>query len=61
VRAGQSTVINSASCPTNAEGGLAFVFTYPDWVTVPASIGWNEYVNELNGAGLTGVYLSYDC
>jgi len=61
VTAGQSTVINSESCPTNSEGGLGFVFTYPDWVTSPASIGWYEYVNKINGAGLTGVYLSYNC
>jgi hypothetical protein len=56
VAAGQSTVINSAACT-----GLAYLFGYADWVTGAGSVGWQEYVNELNGAGLRGVYLSYDC
>jgi hypothetical protein len=56
-----SAVVNSRACPTAAEGGLAFVFTYADWVGVPASIGWDEYINKLNGEGLRGAYLSYNC
>ncbi|KAE8454161.1 hypothetical protein EG329_005086 [Mollisiaceae sp. DMI_Dod_QoI] len=61
VSAGTSAVINTETCPTTAEGGLAFVFEYADWVTRPASVEWNNYVNAMNGAGLRGVYLSYDC
>ncbi|KFY63300.1 hypothetical protein V496_04038 [Pseudogymnoascus sp. VKM F-4515 (FW-2607)] len=58
---GQSAVINSRSCPTAAEGGLAFVFKYADWQTQESSVGWTEYINELNGQGLRGVYLNYNC
>ncbi|KFY12683.1 hypothetical protein V492_03728, partial [Pseudogymnoascus sp. VKM F-4246] len=61
VLSGQSAVINSKSCPTAAEGGLAFVFGYADWQTKESSVGWTEYVNELNGAGLRGVFLNYNC
>ncbi|OBT69614.1 hypothetical protein VE03_00912 [Pseudogymnoascus sp. 23342-1-I1] len=61
VLAGQSAVINSRSCPTAAEGGLAFVFKYADWQTQASSVGWTEYVNKLNGAGLTGVFLNFNC
>jgi hypothetical protein len=59
VLAGQSTVINSATCP--GAGQLAFIFGYADWITGKGSVGWDEYVNALNGAGLRGIYLSYDC
>jgi len=59
VLAGQSTVINSQSCP--GAGQLGFVFGYADWITGKASVGWDEYINALNGAGLRGVYLSYNC
>jgi hypothetical protein len=58
-QAGLSVVINSESCPT-AGGGLAFMFSYASEVTQPESIGWTNYVNELNGE-LIGVWLSYDC
>ncbi|KFY88004.1 hypothetical protein V500_06632 [Pseudogymnoascus sp. VKM F-4518 (FW-2643)] len=61
VLAGQSAVINSRSCPTAAEGGLAFVFGYADWQTQQSSVAWTQYVNELNGAGLRGVFLNYNC
>lgn len=57
---GQSAVINSEACPANG-GDLAFVFEIADWVWGSASIEFNEYVNKLNGAGLAGVYLTYDC
>lgn len=61
VAAGMSSVINSEACPSAAQGGLAFVFEYADWVTRPASIEWTNYVNNMNGAGLRGVYLNYNC
>jgi hypothetical protein len=54
-------VINSKTCPTAAEGGLAFVFKFAEEIVTPASIGWDEYINELNGQGLRGVFLSYNC
>lgn len=54
-------MINSEACPSAAQGGLAFVFGYADWQTKESSVGWTEYVNELNGAGLRGVYLNYNC
>ena len=57
---GQNTIINSEACPTDG-GDLAFVFEIADWVWGNASIEFNEYVNKLNGAGLAGVYLTYDC
>lgn len=56
-----SVVINSRVCPTSEEGGLAFVFAYADDCIEAASVGWDEYVNDMNGAGLRGVYLSSDC
>ena len=58
--AGQSTVINSEGCPVGG-GSLAFVFSIASWETQPASVEFNENVNQLNGAGLAGVYLTYDC
>jgi hypothetical protein len=61
VLSGQSAIINSRACPTTAEGGLAFVFSYADWITQASSVQWTEYVNKLNGAGLRGVYLNYNC
>lgn len=33
---------------------------YADWITRPASIGWENYINNLNGQGLRGVYLTYN-
>ena len=47
-----SAVINSRVCPTSEEGGLAFVFSYADDFVEPASIEWDEFVHEMNGAGL---------
>jgi hypothetical protein len=57
---GQTAVINTEACPANG-GDLAFVFEIADWVWGSASIEFNEYINKLNGAGLAGVYLTYDC
>jgi hypothetical protein len=57
---GQTAVINSEACPAGG-GNLAFVFEIADWVGGDASIEFNEYVNKINGAGLAGVYLTYDC
>lgn len=37
------------------------MFEIADWVGGDASIEFNEYVNKINGAGLAGVYLTYDC
>lgn len=61
VAAGTSAIINSEACPTAANGGLAFLVEYADWVTRPASVEWTNYVNAINGAGLRGLYLTYDC
>jgi hypothetical protein len=57
---GQTAVINSEACPPGG-GDLAFVFEIADWVWGDASIEFNEYVNKMNGAGLAGVYLTFDC
>jgi hypothetical protein len=57
---GQTAVINSEACPA-AGGSLAFMFEIADWVSGDASIEFNEYINKINGAGLAGVYLTYDC
>jgi len=60
VAPGMTAVINSEACPTTAEGGLAFVFSYADWITEPASVGWTEYLG-MERVGMRGVYLTYDC
>ncbi|TVY83509.1 hypothetical protein LSUE1_G004886 [Lachnellula suecica] len=57
VAAGQSTTINSESCGS----GLNFVIEYAGWVTGAGSVGWTEYINALNGAGLRGVFLNFNC
>jgi hypothetical protein len=57
---GTSQVINSEACPVGG-GNLAFVFSIAVWETQAASVEFNEYVNGINGAGLAGVYLTYDC
>jgi hypothetical protein len=57
---GTTQVINSEACPVGG-GNLAFLFSIASWVTQPASVEFNEYVNDLNGAGLAGVYLTYNC
>lgn len=57
---GTTQVINSEACPVGG-GNLAFVFSIAVWETQPASVDFNEYVNKINGAGLAGVYLTYDC
>ncbi|KAG0650608.1 hypothetical protein D0Z07_2340 [Hyphodiscus hymeniophilus] len=56
---GTTQVVNSESCPLGG-GNLAFLFSIAVWETQPASVEFNEYVNALNGAGLAGVYLTYD-
>lgn len=56
---GQKAVINSEACPVGG-GNLAFVFSIASWVYGSASIEFNEYINQLNGAGLAGVYLTYN-
>jgi hypothetical protein len=62
VASGETVTINSEACSqTSGQYGLAFVLKYASWVTGQGSVEWTEYVNELNGAGLRGVYLSYDC
>ncbi|KAI9645421.1 hypothetical protein NHQ30_006160 [Ciborinia camelliae] len=58
---GQSVVINTEACNGGSGQGLAFVFKYADWVHGQGSVGWTEYVNNLNGAGARGVYLNYNC
>jgi hypothetical protein len=57
---GTTEVINSEGCPIGG-GNLAFLFSIAVWETQAASVKFNEYVNALNGAGLEGVYLTYDC
>lgn len=57
---GTTQVINSEACPVGG-GNLAFVFSIAVWETEPASVEFSEYVNAINGAGLAGVYLTYDC
>jgi hypothetical protein len=52
---GQSAVINSEGCPVGG-GSLAFVFSIASWVWGSASIEFDQ----VNGAGLAGVYLTYD-
>ena len=56
---GQAGVINSEGCPAGG-GNLAFLFSIASWVYGSASVEFNEYVNNLNGAGLAGVYLTYN-
>lgn len=57
---GTTQVINSEACPASG-GNLAFLFSIAVWETEAASVEFDEYVNQLNGAGLAGVYLTYDC
>ncbi|PMD31324.1 hypothetical protein L207DRAFT_572984 [Hyaloscypha variabilis F] len=57
---GQTTTINSMACPAGG-GNMAFVFEIAEWVDGNASVEFEEYVNKMNGAGLTGAYLTYDC
>ena len=57
---GSTQVINSEACPVGG-GNLAFLFSIAVWETQAASVEFNQYVNALNGAGLAGVYLTYDC
>jgi hypothetical protein len=57
---GTTQVINSEACPVGG-GNLAFLFSIAVWETQAASVEFNEYVNKINGAGLAGVYLTYDC
>ena len=57
---GTTQVINSEACPIGG-GNLAFLFSIAVWETQAASVEFNEYVNAINGAGLAGVYLTYDC
>ncbi|KAE9381926.1 hypothetical protein N431DRAFT_425490 [Stipitochalara longipes BDJ] len=57
---GQTAAVNSIACPSGG-GDLAFVFEIADWVWGDASVEFDEYLNKMNGAGLAGVYLTYDC
>lgn len=61
VAKGITSYINNETCPATAGGTLSFVFEYADWVGRPGSIEWVNYVNAMNGAGLRGVYLTFDC
>jgi len=62
VASGETVSINSESCPqTSGEYGLAFVLQYASWVTGQGSVEWTEFVNDLDGAGLRGLYLTFDC
>jgi len=60
VAPGTTQVINSEACPVGG-GNAAFVFSIADWETEPASVEFAQSVNALNGAGLAGVYLTYNC
>ena len=60
LQAGTTQVINSEACPIGG-GSLAFLFEIASWIEGEASVEFDQYVNNLNGAGLTGVYLTYDC
>lgn len=55
--AGTTYQINSESCSDN----LAFVFSIASWESQQASVTFDEYINQQNGAGLAGAYLTYDC
>jgi len=57
---GMNQVINSEACPVGG-GNLAFLFEIASWETQPASVEFNENVNKINGQGLAGVYLTYNC
>jgi hypothetical protein len=57
---GTTQIINSEACPVGG-GNLAFVFSIAVWETQAANVAFNEYDNSMNGAGLAGVYLTYDC
>lgn len=58
--AGTTQIINSEACPIGG-GNLAFIFSIASWETQAASVEFNEDENSMNGAGLAGVYLTYDC
>lgn len=59
VVAGENAVINSEVCPTTAQGGVAFRFSFPEWVTTTSAIGWTQDTTDL--VNLVGVYLTYNC
>ncbi|KAH6675744.1 hypothetical protein B0J14DRAFT_587222 [Halenospora varia] len=57
---GTSQAINSEVCPPGG-GSLAFIFAVASWVGTSSSVDFTQYVNTLNGQGLTGVYLTHSC
>ena len=57
---GATSQINSESCPVGG-GNLAFLFEISTDQGASGNVEFNEYINRLNGAGLTGVYLTYNC
>jgi len=62
---GVTQVINSASCPFEASGGLsntlAFTAQIAGGVDVEAGVGYNWFTTDPEGVGLVGFYLTYDC
>jgi hypothetical protein len=56
---GTTQVINTEACPTGV-GNLAFLFSIASWKSEAASVEFTQYVNEIDGAGLAGIYLTYD-
>jgi len=56
---GAKQVINSEGCPAGG-GNVAFLFSIANWESKAASVEFTEYINEIDGAGLAGVYLTYD-
>jgi hypothetical protein len=56
---GTTQVINSEGCPASG-GNVAFLFSIANWESKAASVEFTEYINEMDGSGLAGIYLTYD-
>jgi hypothetical protein len=54
-------VINSATCPTAAEGGMAFLFEIPEWIHQSTQAAWTNSINSWDIFNSVGVFVNYNC
>jgi hypothetical protein len=60
VNPGTAATVNSEACPANG-GNAAFLLSVASWVSGNVDVQFNEYYNAMNGQGLTGFYMTYNC
>jgi hypothetical protein len=54
-------IINSFSCPTASERGVAFLLEIPEWIHQSTLAAWTNSINYSDITSSVGLYVNYNC